>query len=118
MSGSRQEGYEGGYEVTADGHGNWVVLLEAAPNGEASLLDIGTARVILRSMGDKDGVVLHAPDRVALQLKVRADDVALALGVALTGWRTAAATSVPAGWDVVRAEVLSPEEFKRDCESS
>jgi hypothetical protein len=23
---------------------------------------------------------------------------------------------MPAGWDVVRAEVLTPDEFRRDCE--
>ena len=98
-----------------NGGGGWVVLLEAAPNGDASFLDIGTARVILRAMGDEDGVVLHAPDRVALQVRVRAADVAVALAEALTRWRSAAGTSVPPGWDVVRAEVLTPDEFERDC---
>ncbi len=103
--------------MTTNGHGDWIVLLEAAPNGGASLLDIGTLRVILRAMGDEDGVALHAADRVAVQVHVEAPDVAVALCRALARWRTVAAASVPPGWDVVRGEVLTPEEFARDGET-
>ncbi len=103
-------------ELTTDGGGSWIVLVEAAPNGEASLIDIGTVRTLLRAMGDQDGVALHASDRVAVQVQVQADDVLRAVGEALTRWRAAAAGSLPAGWHVVRAEVLTAEEFERDFE--
>ena len=115
----RTGGSQGGAsdaEVTTNGRGSWIVLLEAAPDGGASLLDIGTLRVILRAMGDEDGVALHAADRVAVQVHVEAPDVAVALCTALARWRTVAA-SVPPGWDVVRGEVLTPEEFARDAKS-
>ena len=96
--------------------GTWVVLLEAAPNAEASLVDIGTVWATLRAIGDEGAVALHAPDRVAIQVRIEAADVALALVVALARWRQAAVAHAPAGWNVVRAEVLTPEELERDCE--
>ncbi len=59
----------------------------------------------------------HPPtDRVAVQVQVQARDVLGALGEALTRWRAAAAESLPAGWHVVRAEVLTLEEFERHWE--
>ena len=106
----------GGADLTTNGRDSWIILLEAAPDGDASLVDIGTVRLILSAMGDEAGVALHAPDRVAVQVRVQAADVALALSQALRRWRVAAAKSAPAGWHVVRAEVLTPEEFTRDCE--
>ena len=102
--------------MTGDGPDRWIILLEAAPDGDATLVDIGTVGAILRAMGDEDRIALHAPDRVAVQVPVQAADVALALCQALARWRAAAAQSLPAGWHVVRAEVLTPEEFRRDCE--
>lgn len=103
--------------MTADRGRGWVVLLEAAADANASLLDIGTVQRMLRAMGDEDGVALHAPDRVAVQVPVHAADVAVALSAVLERWRLASVESVPAGWDVVRAEVLTPEEFTRDCQA-
>ncbi len=103
-------------ELTADGSRSWSILVEAAPNREASFIDIGTIRTLLRAMGDQDGVALHASDRVAVQVQVQARDVLGALGEALTRWRAAAAESLPAGWHLVRAEVLTLEEFERHWE--
>ena len=105
-----------GAALTTDRCGSWIVLLEAAANPNASLLDIGTVRTLLRAMGDENGIGLHAPDRVAVQVRVQATDVASALSVALARWRLAAGKAAPTGWDLVRAEVLTPEEFERDCE--
>ena len=104
-----------GGDQAADGGDRWVVLLEAASNG-GSLGDMGAVRAILKAMRDADGVALHAPDRIAVQVQVQAADVALALGAALGSWHAAAPDSAPTGWHVVRAEVLTPEEFKKDCE--
>ncbi len=103
-------------ELTAESWDSWIILVEAAPNERAAVADGGTMRAILRDMGCDDGVALHAPDRIAVQVQVEAADVALALCDALARWRTAAAESVPQGWHVVRAEVLTLEEFRRECE--
>ena len=101
--------------MTNGRHAGWIVLLEAAPDGNASLVDVGTVRVMLEAMGDEEGVALHAADRVALQVHMPAADAGVALAAALAQWRRAA-EAAPAGWDVVRAEVLTLDEFKRDCE--
>lgn len=102
--------------MTTAGSDSWIILVEAAPNGDASFVDIGTVRAILRALADRGGIALHAPDRIAVQVPVEAADAALALSDALARWRVAAAASLPAGWKVVRAEVLTADEFKRDCE--
>jgi hypothetical protein len=77
-------------------------------------MDMETARALLRGMGDEDGVALQCPDRVALQVRLTAPDPLVALSAALTRWRAAARTVGPAGWHVVRAEVLTDGEFDRD----
>ncbi len=105
-----------GRAVISDRRASWVVLLEAAPKIGASLVDIATARAVLRAMGDEDGVGLYAPDRVAVQVRVHGRDVAVALSVALVRWRIAAGMAALTGWVLVRAEVLTPDEFERDCE--
>jgi hypothetical protein len=102
--------------VTADGDRGWVVILEAAPAVEASLIDIGTVRAVLRAMGDEDGVALHAADRMAVQVRIDGGDVALALSAALARWERLARKCVPPGWDVVRAEVLTPDELQKEFE--
>lgn len=101
-------------ESTEDGP-RYMVLLEAAANDDASFVDIGTARAVLSAMGDDDGVALRARDRLAVQVEVHAPDMALALAAALARWRLAA-ERLPKGWQVVLAEVVTPEEFKNDHE--
>ena len=105
-----------GAAVATDCGSRWIVLLEAAPSDEASLIDVGTARDILRAMGDEHAVALQAPDRIAIQVEVRAAGMALALSAALARWRLALLKFVPKGWNLVRAEVLTPEELEREYE--
>ena len=100
-----------------DVHQEWIVLLEAAAGDHATFLDIGTVRAILELMDDQNGVGLHSPARVAVQVRVRGSDQAMALSTALSRWNAAAGTLVPAGWDLVRAEVLTLDEFERDCQA-
>lgn len=97
-------------------HREWVVLLEATAIGDATLLDVGTVRAVLELMGDRAGVALHSPERVAVQVRLRAHDPAMALSTAMSRWQVAAAR-LPPGWEVVRAEVLTAEEFERDFEA-
>jgi hypothetical protein len=95
----------------------WVVLLEAAPATDAVVVDVRAVRAILVAMGDLGGVGLHCPDRIAVQVRLSAADPAMALAAALARWQPAAVHLVQAGWSVVRVEVLTPEEFRRDCEA-
>jgi hypothetical protein len=101
------------------GQRDWVVLVEAAPGEgeETSLMDVETARVILGAMGDDEGVAIQCPDRVGLQVRLTALDPVTALSTALTRWRAAAGSVGPAGWTVVRAEVLTDREFERDVQA-
>ena len=98
-----------------DGERRWIIVLEGARSGEASPIEADAVRSILQAMGEGDGAALHSSERLAVRVQVSADDVALALAEALARWR-AAARSLP-GWDVLRAEVLTPEEFEIDCRS-
>lgn len=91
-----------------------MVLLEAVPSEGASLLDCDTADALLRAIGDRHVGALHRADRIAVQVAVSAADVAAALTGVLSRWRRAGAQVGLYNWDVVRAEVLTPEEFERD----
>jgi hypothetical protein len=101
----------------ASGGPTWIVLLEAAPAVDAEGVDVHAVRAILAAMGDAGGVGLHCPDRVAVQVRLSAADPSMALAVALARWRPAALHLVQAGWSVVRVEVLTPDEFRLDCQS-
>jgi hypothetical protein len=94
----------------------WVVLLESASHDDAPLIDIATVHAVLGALGDEEAVALHGGDRVSVQVRQRAADPAIALSRILDRWRDTAVPLMPAGWDVVRAEVLTPDEFRRDCE--
>jgi hypothetical protein len=80
-------------------------------------MDVETARALLRGMGDEDGIALQCPGRVALHVRLLAPGPVVALATALTRWRTTARTVGPTGWQVVRAEVLTDDEFKRDLQA-
>lgn len=107
-----------GAEVSTDDRGTWIVLLEAVSDGDGSPVDMATVKAILVGMGHEDAVGLHASARLAVQVRVDAADVAAALSEALARWRSAAAGLARAGWLIVRAEVLTPEEFRRDFEAN
>ena len=89
----------------------WIVLLEAVPTGNAPTVDGLNTASILRAMGDETAVGLHSPDRIAVQVSAPADDPGVALTTLLCRWRSAVHQTGLEGWDVVRAEVMTPEEF-------
>ena len=118
-----ERGSVAGSNGASDGHTNdgerlaqrrWMVLLEAVPSAGTSLIDCDTADALLSALGDEHVGGLHRPDRVAVQVSMLAADVAAALTAVLARWRRAAADVRLHDWDVVRAEVLTPEEFERD----
>lgn len=93
----------------------WVVLFEV--DGRAGdPMDVAVARSILDAIADAHPSGLHSPDRVAFQTWVRATTASEALESATARWLEATRRWNLRGWEVVRAEVLTPEEFQRDCE--
>lgn len=102
--------------IDSDRRRKWVVLLEAVRDPEIWCIDARAAGALLRAMAGKDAGGLHDSDRVAVQISVSASDIAAALEGVLGRWRCAVAGLDLDDWDVVRAEVLTPEEFQRECE--
>ena len=94
----------------------WIVLVEAEPKGRAAQIDARTASSVLRAMGGEGAVGLRSPGRVAMQVSVHAADAAVALSTVLSRWRSPAVRLAMRGWAVVRAEVLTWEEFQLDVE--
>lgn len=95
---------------------DWIVLLEAVPASDGTLVELWAVWSILEAMGDLDGVALYAPDRIAVQVPTAAVSAAGALSATMNRWEAATLHLGPAGWDVVRAEVLTSEEFQADLE--
>ncbi len=88
----------------------WVVVLEAA--GE---IDDRSLHRVLEALADVHPVALHSPDRYAVQMQIAAGGQAEALFVALARCRSALAAAGQPPTEFVRAEVLSGEEFEREC---
>ena len=93
----------------------WVVLLEV-DGAAGDEMDVAVARSILDAIADDHPAALHSRDRVAFQAWVRAATAAEALETTAARWAMAAQRSDVRGWQVVRAEVLTPEEFEHDCD--
>ncbi len=92
------------------GDTRWVVVLEAATGIDRRSLDR-----LLELLADVQPAALHCPDRYAVQMQIAARGQPEALFVALSRWRSALATVGQPVAEVVRAEVLSPQEFELDC---
>ena len=94
---------------------DWIVVLEAGSPGP-SVVDPNAFERLLQAVGD--GAGLYNPDRYAVQLLVVAGDPGEAMASALCRWREAIAFVGLPLWEVERAEVLTAEEFERDCLNS
>ncbi|MGH9279848.1 MAG: hypothetical protein ACRD12_17330, partial [Acidimicrobiales bacterium] len=71
--------------------------------------------VALRAMEPNPrALALHSDDRYALQIDVQAATPADALDWVLSRWNLAVSQVRLPAWEVVRTEVLTPEEFERD----
>ena len=93
-----------------DGETKWVVVLEAAVTVDDSFI-----HRLLQILSDAKAVALHCPERYAIQMEMSAVGQADALLGALTRWQSAHRAIDQAQSEVVRAEVLSWEEFEREC---
>jgi diguanylate cyclase (GGDEF)-like protein len=93
----------------------WVVLLEAATDGsEITRLDVETLLEAVRP--GPSGGALYDRDRYAIQLEAAGSNPAEALFGALCRWADAVRhLRLPAS-EIVRTEVLTPEELKRELQ--
>jgi diguanylate cyclase (GGDEF)-like protein/PAS domain S-box-containing protein len=96
---------------------NWIVLVEAVSHPPAAPIDWTSLRLLLEAVEAHPGA-LHTPDRCAVRLDIAAVDAEDAVTIALTRWRRMLASLELPYWPVVRAEVLSPEEFDRDAQQA
>jgi GGDEF domain-containing protein len=93
---------------------HWVVVLEAIGSDGTVLGDHVMDR-LLDQVRDCNPSALHATGRYALQLLLTAESGLEAHAVAVDRWlRALAAIGAPA-WRAVRVEVLTLEEFEREC---
>ena len=92
----------------------WVVLLEAIPTSSSAELDQTTLYRLLEAVKDAEPVALHAPDRYAVQLNLRAEEPGDALCSALSWWKGATAAVGAHPWQVVRAEVMTKTELDHE----
>ena len=94
----------------------WIVLLEAAADTSGSPIGPGTLRELMANMAFGEIVGLHNPRRYAIQLRIAGASPAEALFTATARWEEAVRRLGLEWWTLQRTEVLTPEEFQRDCE--
>lgn len=93
--------------------GAWVVILEAIGDVAHPPLTPAVLADLIDAL-DAHPRALHTSRRCSLQLLSDAPDQADALEGALGRWNGAMEELRLGGWQVERAEVLTPEEFERD----
>ncbi len=97
------------------GRAGWVVVLEAQPKSGAGAVEVSQLRRLLEHMPGVEPVALHSAERVAVQVHIDAPCEVEALRLALADLRAGLARV--GLWDlrVIRVEVLTREEFEKDC---
>lgn len=97
------------------GRAGWVVVLEAQPKSREKAVEISQLRRLLEHMPGIEPVALHSAERVAVQVHIDAPCEVEALRLALADLRAGLARV--GLWDlrVIRVEVLTREEFEKDC---
>lgn len=95
----------------------WVVVLESStePRGGTDLRSI---QRLLEELSDLQPLALHGIDRYAVQVRVRALGHAEALRIAVGRWRAGVQRLGAGSPSLVRAEVLTLEEFELDCRTA
>lgn len=97
------------------GRAEWVVVVEAQLKSGEGAVEVSQLRRLLEHMPGVEPVALHSAERVAVQVHIDAPCEVEALRLALADLR---AGLLRVGlWDlmVIRAEVLTREEFDKDC---
>jgi diguanylate cyclase (GGDEF)-like protein len=91
----------------------WVVVVEGICT--PARFDLAALRRLLQRVEQCSPSALQASDRCALQLHVTAASSSDALTLALEQWDLAVRDLAHLDWKVVRAEVMTVDEFARDC---
>lgn len=92
----------------------WIVLLEAADTNGGSTIDPASFDRLLSSWARSAPTALYSPNRYALQLTMTAGDPPIALSSAIARWKDALRRSGLPEWDLVRAEILTPDELEQE----
>ena len=96
----------------------WIVLLEVADQEHGSALEPASLRRLLAEWPGAVPAALYSPDRYALQISIAAPDPSLALSSAIGLWKGALrGTALPEG-DLIRSEVVTPEELEGELRTS
>lgn len=93
----------------------WVVVLEAHTRHAGGTIDERAVQQLLAALPHARPVALHSPERYAVQVHLEAGDEASALRLTMAQWRTSLAALGVDNPRLLRAEVLTLEEFERDC---
>lgn len=93
----------------------WVVVLEATVDTPNGVIDLGRLRRLLAQLAGFQPVGLHCEERFAVQVRLDSACEVTALGAAVSGLRDALQNVGVAEHPLCRAEVLSADEFDRDC---
>ena len=97
------------------GTAGWVVVLEARPTNGEGAVEISRLRRLLEHMPGVDPIALHSAERVAVQIHIDASSEVEALRLASADLRAGLSMVGLRDLPVVRAEVLSWEEYEHDC---
>ena len=92
----------------------WVVLLEAADEEGRTPIDVASFSRLIDSLVEVTPTTLFSPGRYAVQFSVVAASAPLALSSALWNWAKAVRGAGLPDWELVRAELITPEELERD----
>ena len=97
---------------------DWVVLLEAAGERGATIIEPTSFARMVSAWATPAPTTLYSPDRYALQVPLRATNPPLALSSAIALWKDALRRSGLPEWELVRAEVLTPQELEAECQAA
>ncbi len=97
---------------------DWIILLEATDTRAASTIDPAQLARLVSAWATPSPTTLYSPSRYALQLPVRAANPPMALALAISLWEDALRHSGLPEWELVRTEVLTPDELQRELDAA
>lgn len=95
---------------------DWMVIFEA--DSASCAMDVSRLRMLLAALPDAEPIALHCCDRFAVQLQRAAASAAEALALASADIRSALRDVGLADVRPLRVEVLTWEDFDRDCRAA
>ncbi len=96
----------------------WVVLLEAVDEEGNTPIDAASFSRLIDSWVEETPTSLFSPGRYAIQVCIEAASPPSALSAALWHWTNALRRAGLPDWELVRAELLTPEELEREIQLS